>query len=167
MKGVIQPGDVLTSTEFLPNRPQLETDMAKLVFLVRAMTLVRVGFLTAGLPGDLADIFITSSVVQSYLYIFFHVAKPDSIDYGRATGTLVAGVCTRFMWRRLGSNDDWNPLARGPTSTEDKGYPPFLGRRLAGRAHCWIVRSIRESRRRDLDGADGPVRAGRRQRRGE
>ena len=149
-------------SHFIPNRPQLETDFAMLVALIRVMTLVRVGFLTAGLPGDLADIFLTSPAVQSYIANFFVVYVG-----GAPRGTLVAGVCTRFMWRRLGSNDDWTPLARGPTSTEDKGYPPFLGRRLAGRAHCWIVRSIRESRRRDLDGADGPVRAGRRQRRGE
>ena len=127
VKGVIKPEDVLTSTEFLPNRPQLETDMAKLVVVIRLMTLFRVGLLVMGLPEDLADIFLTSSAVQSYLKIFFHVAKPDSIDYGKAKGTLVAGVCTRFMWRRLGSDDDWTPLDRGLASTEDKGYPSFSG----------------------------------------
>lgn len=117
----------LTTCRFIPNRPQLETDLAKLVFLVRVMTLVRVGFLTAGLPGDLADIFLTSAAVQSYVSMFFQVAKYDSLSYGESSGTLIAGVCTRFMWRPLGSDDDWKELNRGPTSTEDKGYPSFSG----------------------------------------
>ena len=114
-------------SQFIPNRPQLETDFAMLAALIRVMTLVRVGFLTAGLPGDLADIFITSSAVQNYLTHFFGVRKRNSIKYGKSEGTLVAGVCVRFMWRPLGSDGDWKELNRGPTSMEDKGYPSISG----------------------------------------
>ena len=127
VKGVIKPEDVLTSTGFIPHRPQLETDFAKLVVLIRLMTFVRLGFLTAGLPGDLADIFLTSSAVQNYVQMFFYVIPPDSVRYGESSGTLVAGVCCIFMWRPLGSGDAWKRLDRGPTSTEDKGYPSISG----------------------------------------
>jgi len=127
VKGVINPGDIVCSGAWYRHRPQLESDFAHVVVLTRLKTLERLGLLTDGLPEDLADIYLTSPTVQSYMGIFYHVRPRDTLRYGASEGTLVAGVCPIVMWRALGSGDAWKRLDRGPTSMEDKNYPSFSG----------------------------------------
>ena len=127
VKGVINPGDIVSSSRWYRHRPQLESDFALLVVLTRLKTLERLGVLPDGLPEDLADIYLTSTTVASYLGIFFHVRPRDTLRYGASEGTLVAGVCPIVMWRALGSGDAWKRLDRGSTSMEDKNYPSFSG----------------------------------------
>ena len=113
--------DCCRSRSYIPGRAALAGCLALLIVLIQLTVHWKLGsFTTLTSAKDVLALLVTPATIQSYLTIFCTVTPRWAINYGRASGVLIGGVATYFIYKVEGT-DEWVVVDRGEASDAGGG----------------------------------------------
>ena len=137
VRATVEKAHRCTSRRFIPGRAALAGALALLIVLIQLTVHWKLGsFATLTSATDVLALLVTPSTIQNYMMIFCYVPPSWALNYRSASGVLIGGVATYFIYRIKGTNE-WFVVSRGEASDKGRGELSSLRYRRLPRGDDW------------------------------